>query len=93
VLVLEGNLWNSDGQQFHWHQQNKQLPVTLAHWTLKNTTTYDVGNSGPGIGHAQICGGVKYTEYYPLILSVRYRLILRQGYTRAIKVLISLAKY
>jgi hypothetical protein len=26
------------------YQQNEQLPLTLTHWTQKNTTTYDVGN-------------------------------------------------
>ena len=60
VLVLECNLWNSDGQQFHWHQQSEQLRVTLAHWTLKKTTSCqrDVGNSSPGhgIGQAQKLG-------------------------------------
>jgi len=25
----------------------------------KKTTTYDVGNPGPGLGQAQICGRVK----------------------------------
>jgi hypothetical protein len=25
----------------------------------KNTTTYEVGNPGPGFGQAQQCGGVK----------------------------------
>ena len=98
LLCGSVRLWrqfiNSDGQQLHWHQQSEQLPVTLAHWTLKKTT-YDVGNPGPGLGQAQKCGGVRpvneipwqygrivdnlYTEYHSLILSIRYRLTPRQG--------------
>ena len=48
---------------------------------MKKTTTHDVGHPGPGhgLGQVQKSGGVKYTEYYPLILSIRYRLTLRRG--------------
>ena len=48
---------------------------------MKKTTTHDVGHPGPrhGLGQAQKCDRVKYTEYYPLILSIRYRLTPRQG--------------
>jgi hypothetical protein len=31
---------------------------TANNWIHKNTT-YDVGNPGPGLGHALRCGGVK----------------------------------
>jgi len=37
---------NSDGQQFHQYQQNKQSPLIVTHWTQKHTMTYDVGNPG-----------------------------------------------
>ena len=90
---LRRQLMNSDGQQFHWHQQNKQLHVTLAHWTLKKTTTSDVGNSGPGLGQAQICGGVKYTEYYPLILSIRYSWHSDEGKSLRLNNLIYMINY
>ena len=33
--------------------------ITSSHWTLKQTTTYDVGNPCPGLEQAQGCGWVK----------------------------------
>ena len=42
-----------------WYQQHKQSPLILTHWTQKITMTDDVGNPGPDLGQAQICGGVK----------------------------------
>jgi hypothetical protein len=37
---------NSEDQQFHQYQQNKQSSVTSTHWTQKKTKTYDIGNPG-----------------------------------------------
>jgi len=31
--VLWKESWSSDGHQFHQHQQNEQLALTLTHWT------------------------------------------------------------
>jgi hypothetical protein len=43
--------FNSDGQQFHQYQQNKQSPLILTHWThKKETKTYGVGKLDPGLG-------------------------------------------
>ena len=33
----------------HWAQKEQQLPA-ITHWAQKGATTYDVGNSGPGLG-------------------------------------------
>jgi hypothetical protein len=33
--------------------------LNWTHWTEIKTTTYDVGNPGPGLGQAQKCSGVK----------------------------------
>ena len=41
---------NSDGQQFHQHQQNEQSSHTL---NIKKTVTCDVGNPRPGLGVSQ----------------------------------------
>jgi hypothetical protein len=35
----------------------------------KNTTTYDVGNLGPGLGQAHKCGGVKPVNGIPALPS------------------------
>ena len=39
IWYLFYTLWkeylNSDGQQFHQYQQNKQSPLILSHWTHK----------------------------------------------------------
>ena len=42
---------NSDGEQFHQYQQNKQPSLTSNHWTQKRkrTMTYVVGTPGPGL--------------------------------------------
>ena len=61
--VIFTSLWkeslNSDGQQLHQYQQNQQSPLTWTLWTQKkNTTTYEVGNPGPGFGQAHQCGGL-----------------------------------
>ena len=49
---------NSDGQQFHQYQHNEKSPLILTELTEHNkTTTYDVGNPGPGLGQAHTYGG------------------------------------
>jgi hypothetical protein len=45
--------FDSDGQQFHQYQQNKQSPLTSTHWTYKRPRRW---NPGPGLGLAQKCG-------------------------------------
>jgi hypothetical protein len=34
---------------------------------IKKTMTYDVENQGPGLGQAQICGGVKPVNGMPTL--------------------------
>ena len=43
------------------------LPITshLNFLNRKETTTYDVGNLGPGLGQAHKCGGVKPANRIP----------------------------
>ena len=48
---------NSECHQFHKYQQNKQSPLIINEY--KKTMIYDVGNSGPGFGQIQKCGGAK----------------------------------
>ena len=36
---------------------------------IKNTTTYDVGNPGPGLGQAYKCGRVKLDNRIPTLTS------------------------
>jgi hypothetical protein len=53
IYIYEESL-NSDGQQIHQYQQNEQSPLIQTEPTEHNkTTTYDVGNSDPGLGQAQ----------------------------------------
>jgi hypothetical protein len=40
---------------FYICNQNEQPPLTLTHGRHKKPTTYDVGNSSPGLGQAQKC--------------------------------------
>ena len=42
--------------------------------TKKKTTTYSIGNPGPGLGQAQKCGGVKQ------IMSAKYRYLRRNQF-------------
>ena len=71
MVQYKPTLWkeslNSDGHQFHQYQQNEQAPLVLTELTehKKKTTTYDVGNTGPGLGQAQRCGRVKHVHAFP----------------------------
>ena len=49
----------SNCQQFHQYQQSRQSPLTSTIEHEKKTTTYDVGNPGPGLEQAQKCGRIK----------------------------------
>jgi len=50
----------------HQYQQNEQLPLILTELNEhKITTTYDVGNPGPGLGQGQKCIGVKSVNGIP----------------------------
>jgi len=50
---------NSDRHQFYQYQQIEQSPLILTELTeQKKTTTYDIGNPGPGLRQTQKCGGV-----------------------------------
>ena len=69
----------SDGHQFHQYQQNEQSPLILSELTEHiKTMTFDLGNSGPGLGQAQKCGGVKQVNGTPTLLS--WWLNLQQQY-------------
>jgi len=61
------SLWKeslkNDGHQFHQYQQNNELTEHE-----KNTTTYDVGNPGPGLRQAQKCDGVNKITGIPIYL-------------------------
>ena len=61
---------NSDGHQFHQYQQNEQsitshLILTELTEHKTKTTTYDVDNSGSGLGQTQTYGGVKPVNLLP----------------------------
>ena len=43
--------------------------LNCTRWTQENTTTYDFGNPGPGLGQAQECGGVKLVNEIPILPS------------------------
>jgi hypothetical protein len=44
---------------------NYHLSSQLNSMNTKKTTTYDVGNPGPGLGQAQKCGRVKPVNWIP----------------------------
>ena len=50
--------FNQCGQQFHQHQQNKQLPLTFTELNeqKKKTMIYDARNPGLGLGQSQKFG-------------------------------------
>ena len=53
---------NSDGQQFHQYQQNKQSELITSHLkslNMKKTLTYGISNQHPFLGQAQQCDKVK----------------------------------
>ena len=57
---------NSDGQQFI--NINKQtIASCLKSLNIKMTTTYGIGNPGPGFGQAQTYGGVKLANGIPTL--------------------------
>jgi hypothetical protein len=43
---------NSDGHQFHQYQQIGTISSHLNALNTKKTTTYDIGNPGPGLEQA-----------------------------------------
>ena len=60
---------NSDGQQFI--NINKQtIASCLKSLNIKMTTTYGIGNPGPGFGQAQTCVRVKPVNGIPTFLSL-----------------------
>ena len=62
VSIIKLSLWkenlNTEGQQFHHYIQNRQPSLTSTHKKKerKKTTTYNIGNPGPGLGQAHNCG-------------------------------------
>lgn len=52
------------------YKKNEQSPPALNHWALKQTTTYDLGNPGPGLRQAQQWGGIKSVNGIPACLFV-----------------------
>jgi hypothetical protein len=50
LVILWKQSLNSEGQQFYQYQQNEQSPLILTELAEhKKTTTYYVGNPGPGL--------------------------------------------
>ena len=69
--VLWKTSLNIDGHPFHQYQQNKQSLLILTELTKhKNTSIYDVGNPGTGLGQAQTCGGVFLSLLYILLIGL-----------------------
>ena len=50
------------------HQQSEQSPLIITHRTSKKTTSYDVGNSYPGLGQAQMVGFNRLIDPIPPFL-------------------------
>jgi hypothetical protein len=50
--LLLKEILNSEGQQFHQYQQNKQSPLgsnsNISSMNIKKSTTKDIQNPGPG---------------------------------------------
>jgi len=44
---------------------NRPITSHLNSLNTQNTTSYGVGNLGPGLGHAQTCGGIKPVNGIP----------------------------
>ena len=65
ILSLWKETFNSDGQQFHPHQQNEQSHLNLNWLNTKKDYTYDIGNPGYGLGEAHICGRAKSINWIP----------------------------
>jgi hypothetical protein len=63
---------NSDGHQFHQYQQSEPL-ILIELVEHKKTTTYDVGNPGPGLGQAQTCG---WLNGIPTLFALIYVFVL-----------------
>ena len=58
--MYEKESLNSVGQQFYQYRQNEQSPLIITELTEhKKSTTYDIGNPGPGLGQEQKCDRVK----------------------------------
>jgi hypothetical protein len=54
MLVWKESCLNRDGHQFYQYQPSEHSPLILSKLTEhKNTTAYDVGNPGLGLGQAQ----------------------------------------
>jgi hypothetical protein len=58
----------------HWtqirpQQMNNHLSSYLISLNTNQTTTYHVGNLGPGLGRAQKCGGIKQVNGIPTLPS------------------------
>lgn len=49
MILCRNESLNSDGHQFHQHQQNQQPPVTSNDLTQKITTTQGFGNPYAGL--------------------------------------------
>ena len=57
MFILWKESLKSDGKKIHQYQQNEELPTFhLKSVNIIKTTTYDVGNPGPGLGQAQKSG-------------------------------------
>ena len=70
------NIWTITSHLIwsHWTQirpqdMNNHLSSYLISLNTNQTTTYDVGNLGPGLGRAQKCGGIKQVNGIPTLPS------------------------
>jgi hypothetical protein len=63
---------NSNGHQLHQYQQNElkqDLSNQLNSLNTRQSTTYDIGNPGPGLGQSQTFGRLKTVNVIPTLLS------------------------
>jgi hypothetical protein len=56
-----------DNSYYIVYQQIDQSLLTLSSLSRQKTTTYVVGNLGPGLVHAHQCGGVKPVNGIPIV--------------------------
>jgi hypothetical protein len=64
------------------NKTNNHLLILTELAEQKNTTTYEIGNTGPGLGRAQKCGGVKQVNGIPTLPFCSFKsFISRCGYS------------
>ena len=70
-MLTQVHVWKRNFKQY-WATilpiSTKRTITSHHNWT-QNTTTYDVGNPGPGLGQAHKCGRVKPVNGIPILPS------------------------